>query len=705
MTSESNAWPDAPSSIFEGLLADLSRTLVEGGPERSPGRLEAAVGRTAAAFALDCAWVAHRALDGGPVDLVARWTRPGCFPLPPFDPGARLPWISARLDAGLRTCLASLDELPREGALDRRFLEQLGIRSLVSLPFGAGGTPVGWLAVGASRAHRAWPPHVIEPLGHVATIVGSALAHERAEDALRRANAFDRVIAQVAASLIHVPLDAIDSQIVGALGALGELLGADRASIIQDFPDEQLVRRTHRWVRAGTSGPPASDPRDAFPWLIARVFGDRDVVALTHLDDLPAEASRDREALERSGVVSGAVAPMVVEGRVVGVLVLATTKKRQQWSPELVTRLRLVGEILASALARRETERSLRSDLADNERLRAGLEAENVHLKVELGLPRDFGEIVGRSAALRGTLAKVSQVADTDAPVLLLGETGTGKELLARAVHSHSRRRYQAFIAVNCAALPATLIEDELFGHEKGAFTGASHAKPGRFELADRGTLLLDEIGDLDPALQTKLLRVLEDGELQRLGATVTKKVDVRIVAATNRDLRHDMQEGRFRPDLFYRLGVFPIQVPPLRDRREDIPLLVWHFIQSRNRSFNRSVSKIPQAAMAALQAYDWPGNVRELQNVIERALILSPGAILRIDDAFGPGVEPANEVVARRSRADSLEDVERAHIVQVLERCGWRIEGRGHAAERLGLNASTLRNRMRKLGITRPRS
>ena len=393
---------------------------------------------------------------------------------------------------------------------------------------------------------------------------------------------------------------------------------------------------------------------------------------------------------------------MVAEDRVVGLLVFATTTREQRWSPELVARLRLVGEIIASALARRDGELALRTALSENERLRERLAAENAYLQAELVEARDFVEIVGRSPVLRKVVEKVAQVADTNAPVLLLGETGTGKELLARALHAHSRRQARPFVAVNCAALPAALIESELFGHEKGAFTGASQAKLGRFELADQGTLLLDEIGELEPALQAKLLRVLENGELQRLGSTVTRKVDVRIIAATNRDLRRDVREGRFRSDLYYRLSVFPIEVPPLRDRREDIPLLVWHFIQSRQRALNRTITKIPKTVMAALQAYEWPGNVRELQNVIERAMIVSPGPILRVEEALGP-TAPERDGGERGRSGESLQDVERAHIIHVLDRCHWTIEGRGQAAEHLGLNPSTLRNRMRKLGIRRP--
>jgi transcriptional regulator with GAF, ATPase, and Fis domain len=534
-------------------------------------------------------------------------------------------------------------------------------------------------------------------LRRVPVAEGSAFDH-----ALRRAIEFDQVVAGLAASLIRVPVDLIDEQILKTLEVVGELLGADRGVVVQSDPTHKVLSRTHLWVRPGTSGLPPFDPHNELPWLTARLLKAREFVALTRLDELPPEAARDRATLERNGVVSGALTPMVVEDGVVGMLTFATVTRQQLWSTDLVARLRLVGEIIASALGRRDAETALRTALAENERLRERLAAENIYLQAELVEANDFGEIVGRSPALRAVLEKVRQVADTTAPVLLLGETGTGKELLARALHAHSRRRARSFIAVNCAALPSTLIESELFGHEKGAFTGASHAKPGRFELADQGTLLLDEIGELEPALQAKLLRVLEDGEIQRLGSTVTRKVDVRVIAATNRDLRRDVREGRFRSDLYYRLTVFPVEVAPLRDRREDIPLLVWHFIQSRQRALGRSIRKIPKATMAALQAYEWPGNVRELQNVVERAMILSEGPVLRVEEALGPTL-PEQDGGERRRSTESLRDTERAHIVQVLERCRWTIEGRGQAAERLGLNPSTLRNRMRKLGIRRP--
>jgi len=347
----------------------------------------------------------------------------------------------------------------------------------------------------------------------------------------------------------------------------------------------------------------------------------------------------------------------------------------------------------------KEAERKLRDALREVEILRDRLRAENIYLQEEIKSDHDFDEIVGQSGPLRVTLSKIEQVAGTDANVFLLGETGTGKELLARAIHHCSARKDRPLVKVNCAALPASLIESELFGHVKGAFTGAVADKVGRFELAHGGTLFLDEIGELDPNLQTKLLRVLQDGEFERIGSAETTKVDVRLIAATNRDLHTAMSDGTFRPDLYYRLAVFPIEVPPLRLRRDDIPLLVWHFVQSKRARLGKTITSVPDKVMTALVEYDWPGNVRELENVVERAMILSPGPNLVLEGAFA---KTARDPLSEYTSAN-LEDIDRAHIVRVLDDCGWRIKGTGNAADRLGLKPSTLRYRMRKLDIQRP--
>ncbi len=633
-----------------------------------------------------------------------QWVRTGTPSPPTVDSIQAFPWMTTRLyEAREVIALTRLDELPPEAAQDRRSLERNVVASCALAPMVVDDRVVGIISCATALREQRWSPDLVARLRLVGGILASAVGRQEAERALRQAIEFDQIVAGQSASLMRVPADQIDDQITTTLRTLGELLGADRAAVIQRDVETELLVRTHLWVREGVSGPPRTDTLDAFPWLLSRVFDARELVALTRLDELPPEAARDRATLERNGVISGALAPMVNEDRVIGELMFATSTREQRWSPDLVARLRLLGEIIASALGRRDTDLALRAALAENERLRERLAAENVYLQAELVEANDFGDIVGQSPVLRSALGKVRQVADTTAPVLLLGETGTGKELIARALHAQSRRRAGPFVAINCAALPATLIESELFGHEKGAFTGATHAKLGRFELADQGTLLLDELGELEPALQAKLLRVLEDGEIQRLGSTASRKVDVRIVAATNRELRREEREGRFRSDLYYRLSVFPIELPPLRDRREDIAPLVWHFIQSRQRALNRRITRIPKATMARLEAYDWPGNVRELQNVIERAMILSPGPVLRVEEALGAAATDRDSGERRRS-TETLQDTERAHIVQVLERCGWTIEGRGQAADRLGLNPSTLRNRMRKLGITRPR-
>jgi formate hydrogenlyase transcriptional activator len=328
-------------------------------------------------------------------------------------------------------------------------------------------------------------------------------------------------------------------------------------------------------------------------------------------------------------------------------------------------------------------------------------EQEKVYLEEEICSEHDCPDIVGESAALRQVLADVRTVAPTDAAVLIRGETGTGKELIARALHQLSARRERAFIKLNCAAIPTGLLESELFGHEKGAFTGAIAEKVGRFELADGGTLFLDEVGDIPLELQPKLLRVLQDQEFERLGSTRTRRVNVRLVAATNRDLPRMMADGRFRSDLYYRLNVFPVVLPPLRERRDDIPRLARHLVQRFARRLGKCIEVIRTESLDALVRYDWPGNIRELENVIERAVILSPGPDLSIPQGYlqapaGQGQQPTGAAVA-------LTDVEREHILGVLQEVNWVLGGPDGAAARLGLNRSTLRAKMRKLGISRP--
>ena len=348
---------------------------------------------------------------------------------------------------------------------------------------------------------------------------------------------------------------------------------------------------------------------------------------------------------------------------------------------------------------RKSAEESLMHAYAEIKYLKDRLQSENSYLQREVSLKDNFGEIIGRSRALSTVFQLVDQVAPMDATVFLLGETGTGKGVVARAIHGKSARKNRPLITVNCTTLPANLIESELFGREKGAFTGAHDRQIGRFELADKGTIFLDEIGEMPMEMQSKLLRVLQDGEFERLGSSRTIKTDVRVIAATNRNLADAIRDGRFRADLFYRLNVFPILMPPLRKRREDIPLLVQFFIAKFNKKTGRRIATVSKQTMTSLQEYHWPGNVRELESVVERAVITSQGTALEVLDRLEPSRKP-EEPAGQDVKA--LAVLEHDHILRVLRETGWRIEGKYGAAEILGLHPSTLRARMRKYSIIR---
>jgi formate hydrogenlyase transcriptional activator len=457
-----------------------------------------------------------------------------------------------------------------------------------------------------------------------------------------------------------------------------------------DFPAAQGLLR-----------PEMNVPLDASPSGRCFSTGQPCLLRGSELDRFPGEIIG---ILRREGVTSICCVPLFTHGRTFGTLNLASRRPDAFPDADVELLRQVAGQVaiaVENALAFKEIDA-----------LKNKLNEEKLYLEEEIRSEFNFEEIIGESAAIKRTLAQVELVAAASTAVLILGETGTGKELIARAIHNLSARRGRTFVKVNCAAIPSGLLESELFGHERGAFTGAIAQKIGRFELADKGTLFLDEVGDIPLDLQPKLLRVLQEQEFERLGSPRTLRVDTRVVAATNRDLAKLVAEKQFRSDLYYRLNVFPIHVPALRERREDVPLLVRYFVQRYSRQLNKKVEYVPAEVMDALVNYSWPGNIRELENLIERAVLLSPGNELRVPlaelkpapaAAFGDAFSFAAPRAPADTPISTLEEAERQHILRALRHTHWRIAGPHGAAALLGLKRTTLQARMRKLGIRRP--
>jgi PAS domain S-box-containing protein len=572
-----------------------------------------------------------------------------------LKPGSGLPgrvWQSATP--------AWITHIPSPAHSGRAELAQkAGFASTFSFPINAGARIVGVMAF-FSRYTREPDPDQLEIVHSIGGQIGQFVERKQAERALRASEERNRAILE---------------------SALDSIITVDERGTIIEF--NPAAEKTFGYTRSYALGkrigaliaPPAQNERGLTHFLTSGLPGILD------------------KRLETTAMRSDG-----------GEFPIELTVTRIAWDgpPMFTAYIRDITE-------RKRREQALRDAVAEVHRLKEQVEADNLYLREELSEAHREGQIVGNSDALRKILRRVEQVAATDMTVLILGETGTGKELVARAIHESSARKQRPLVKVNCSALPAELIESELFGHEKGAFTGATTRRIGRFELADGGTIFLDEIGDLALSLQVKLLRVLQEGEFERLGSSKTIRVNVRVIAATNRDLSEAMRRELFRSDLYYRLAVYPIQIPPLRERKEDIKLLAESFLVEASRRLGRSFDAIPCQVLNALEHYDWPGNIRELQNVIERAAVTSAGRILRLPEEWHP--EPqARDISLETSIFEheagpvgpNLQSLERAHILQVLTQTHWRIEGPNGAAVILGLRPSTLRSRMRKLGISR---
>ena len=505
---------------------------------------------------------------------------------------------------------------------------------------------------------------------------------KRIEGLLQSQLSFERMMSRLSGAFMNVPTSEVDSRINEALKTIAEASGFDRTCLSKLNPSGRLSVECS-WVGPGAQGVTFEDARDVCPWLVERVLTDG-IVCVSAPGELPVEAGKDKEYMIGTGEKSVLGIALAVGGKLLGLLSFATFREAKEWSAVVVSRMKQVADVFSNVLERKQANEELQEAYSRIEELNKRLEQENSYLRQEIQLEHEHSDVVGQSAAIRDVLKQAEQVAMTDTVVLIQGETGTGKELLARTIHNLSNRRSRPMVKINCAALPATLIESGLFGREKGAYTGALTSGVGRFELADKSTIFLDEVGELPMELQPKLLRVIQEGEFERLGSSKTHRVDARIIAATNRDLSAAVTEGRFREDLYYRLSVFPISLPPLRERTKDIEELVWHILQDLGKRMGRNIKGIQSSTMKAFQNYSWPGNIRELRNVIERNLILNSGPIFRakLPDAV------SSRAGHMHASSSSMQEVEREHILRVLRTTAWRIRGHHGSSDASGTEA-----------------
>ncbi len=810
-------------------MIDISSRLARMSIDEADEVLSEALARIAREYQVDRAYVRLLSEDGRRFEVTHHYDAPGLEPLP-LDAGSELHarvGVIEKYRRGETIVIESLDQIGPEERPLRRILEAIGCRSGCGVPIVDGPRLLGRIAFATVR-EREWPEVATARLRVFGEMFAAALGRVRADRALRERLEFEQALATVSARLIDVAPSSIDEELQAALEGIARALRMDCTVLAQlDAARERFVI-SHEWCAAGVSSFRAAMtglPIARFGWpqtALAR----GELVSFTR-DEVPEDAPALRSVIERTGVRTMVAVPLSVDGDVIGSVLFQSMTRASRVPEEIIPRLRFASDAIASALARRRADESLRESesrfahviecapdgvvvlgpdgailewTAQSERIfgrrreevlgcafadvaldpvdaprftlaqegrfeltgvRGGcrpfpLEISTARMKrrgetilacfvrditerkrTEADRQRAFEEVarqktraeherdylreesrraaagrtvIGRSAAFRRAMESLDAVASTSATVLVVGESGVGKELFARALHERSRRAQAPLVKVNCASIPESLFESEFFGHVRGSFTGAHKDRIGRFELADGGTLFLDEVGEIPLDMQAKLLRVLQEGEFERVGDDRTRRVDVRIVAATNRDLAAEVQAERFRRDLFYRLSVFPIGVPPLRDRREDIVPLASHFLAILARAAGRTGLTLSQAQEAALLDYDWPGNVRELEHVIERAVILSPAPPLRLELALSSPTRPSSSPPPSRSttpsgivlRAEDVRRIEKESIVAALERARGRISGAGGAAELLGVKPSTLRDRMKALGVTR---
>ena len=823
---------------FERALSELAATFVNVPPDLVDSRVESGLQALAEVLGTDRANLGQKDPLTGNLIVTHSWARSGYPTTPRGMAKETFAWTADLIEKGGTVSYRSPEELPAEAIAEREYLLSVGVKSTLVVPLHSAGELIGAMATESFQTLRDWDPGTISRFVLAGTIFCNALARKRANEELQKAYSqvkelkrdleqrlgFEELLSELSTRFVNLPSDQVDGEIEEAQRRVCECLGLDLSVLWQwSIETPRILTLTHFYRPLG--GPPPPEPMYAhehFPWCQQELEAGR-TIAISSLEEFPAEATRDREAQRQFGVKSTLTFPLSPGGgSPIGALSFNTMQAERTWPEAIIQRLRLVAQMFTNALIRKQAETTLRESetrlsltteavgaglwilevdtdrvwvspksrelfqfapdeeicyesffrvihpedrdrvheevqgalqsgenlltdyrivlrdgsirwvvtrgqrfrrsnrdpermmglslditerkqmeeqlkehLHEIEALKERLERENIYLRKEVKGEFLLSKVTGQSGAIREVLTKARQVADTDSVVLIIGETGTGKELIATIIHQWSRRKDRTMIKINCAALPATLIESELFGREKGAYTGALSREIGRFELADKSTILLDEIGELPMELQAKLLRVLQEGEFERLGSSKTLRVDSRVIAATSRDLSAMVKEGKFREDLFYRLNVFPIRVPPLRERWEDIPALMWDIIRELGTRMGRNVESIRASTLKDFQEYSWPGNVRELRNIIERYLILKPGPVFQAE------VPRLDESSAQAG--NTLEQIDSVHILQVLKATHWRVRGKGGAAEILGLKPTTLEARMKKLKIHRP--
>ena len=528
---------------------------------------------------------------------------------------------------------------------------------------------------------------------------GGVLPHDSKErEILDERLRFESLISELSTELIDMPVDKIGKAIETGQKLVCNDLGFDESWLIELSPDRKKIFLKYAYSPSGAANLYSDAVAKNKPLkTLVRRLEDEKVFLFSHYDEL----TEDKECEEigkfcrESGTTACVIFPLKVGDNLVGAISWECRGPSREFPFALVERLRLVSEAFANALCRKRTEDALKKSLSEIEGLKNKLQAENLYLLDEIRLEHKYNKIIGSSNAIKKVLKQVEQVSSTAATVLVLGETGTGKELLAHAIHNQSDRKDRAMVSVNCSALPQSLIESELFGHEKGAFSGAVSRRVGRFEIADQSTIFLDEIGELPLELQAKLLRVLQEGQFERLGSSQTRNTNVRVIAATNRNLEEEIKKGNFREDLYYRLNIFPIITPALKDRKEDIPLLVKAFSDEFARAMGKVIKTIPNKSLQRLSEYHWPGNIRELRNTVERAVILANNDILQVE--LPQCTEPLETA---KPGFNTLLEVQQMHILKALDKTDGRIFGPRGAAKILDINPRTLISRMKRLGI-----